>query len=129
MAEPRITGPLRPGAPRVPRIRIFLPGTELGRRFDVVDVLGSGASGVVYAAVERATGRELALKIFRQERLSERAVDRLRRELSIVRAAPCPRLLSVEESGRSGDALYATMERVPGTTLRLRLADGPLPVD
>src|SRR5512140_430837 len=129
MTTPRFFGPLRPDAPRVPRIRIFLPGTELGRRFDVIDVLGSGASAVVYAAVERATGRELALKIFRQERLSERAVERLRGEVSAVRGSGSSLLVAVEEIGRSGDALYATMERVRGTTLRRRLEEGPLPVE
>ena len=108
-------------------VRLFAPGTEIGRRYEVRGVLGTGDSAVVYEAYDRELKRPVALKVLRTDRTSEAALERFRREVAIARDAASPRLVRVFDIGQAGDTVFLTMELVEGESLRELLARGPLP--
>ncbi len=108
-------------------VRLFAPGTEIGRRYEVRAVLGTGGSAVVYEAFDRELKRRVALKVLRTDRTSEAALKRFRREVAIARDAASPRLVRVFDIGQAGDTVFLTMELVEGESLRELLARGPLP--
>ena len=108
----------------VPSVRLFAPGTEIGRRYEVRGVLGMGGSAVVYEAFDRELKRRVALKVLRTDRTSEAALKRFRREVAIARDAAGSRLVRVFDIGQSGDTVFLTMELVDGESLRELLRAG-----
>ncbi len=110
----------------VPSVRLFAPGTEIGRRYEVRGVLGMGGSAVVYEAFDRQLKRRVALKVLRTDRTSEASLKRFRREVAVARDAAGARLVRVFDIGQAGDTVFLTMELVEGESLRELLAHGPL---
>lgn len=113
-------------APRTSAVRLFAPGTEVGRRYEIRSVLGTGGSASVYAAWDRDLRRLVALKALRADRMSESALKRFRREVAVARDADSPRLVRVYDVGEAGETVFLTMELVEGESLRERLGAGPL---
>ena len=111
----------------VPSVRLFAPGTEISRRYEVRGVLGMGGSAVVYEAFDRELKRRVALKVLRTDRTSEASLKRFRREVAVARDAAGSRLVRVFDIGQAGDTVFLTMELVEGESLRELLARGPLP--
>ena len=109
-------------------IRLLAPGTAIAERYEVRGVLGVGGYAVVYRAWDRELGREIALKILRQERLSEQTLARFRREVALARETSSPHVVRVFDIGSSGSTFFLTMELVLGESLKERLRRGPLPV-
>jgi tRNA A-37 threonylcarbamoyl transferase component Bud32/tetratricopeptide (TPR) repeat protein len=128
MSDTPRTETVPPGEP-VPTVRLFAPGTEIGRRYEVRRVLGSGGSAVVYAAWDRELKRDIALKVLRHDRMTGPMLKRFRREVGAARDADSPRLVKVYDIGTSAEAVFLTMELVDGESLRELLLRGPLPVD
>ncbi|MDL1950443.1 serine/threonine protein kinase, partial [Acidobacteria bacterium ACD] len=110
-------------------IRLFAPGTEIGSRYEVRSVLGTGGSAVVYGAFDRELKRPVALKVLRGERVSEAVLRRFRREAAVARDAASPRLVRVFDIGQAADSIFLTMELVEGESLKERLARGRLTLD
>ncbi len=106
---------------------VLPPGTVVAGRYEIRRLLGCGSSGLVYAAHDRPLGAEVALKVLRPDRLTERALKRIRREVRIAREGSSARLLRVYDLEEADGLVFLTMELVEGTTLRDRMA-GPLPV-
>lgn len=113
-------------SPRAPAVRLFAPGAEVGRRYEVRSVLGTGGSASVYAAWDRDLKRLVALKALRHDRMSETALKRFRREVAVARDADSPRLVRVYDVGEAGETVFLTMELVEGESLRQRLGREPL---
>ncbi len=113
--------------PRAPAVRLFAPGTEVGRRYEIRSVLGTGGSASVYAAWDRDLKRLVALKALRLDRMTGSTLKRFRREVAVARDAASPRLVRVFDIGEAGETVFLTMELVEGGSLRERLAAGPLP--
>ena len=122
--------PLFPArTPGTSPIRIFVPGTDARKRYEILSVLGSGRSTVVYAAFDRERRREVALKIFRVSGMSDTALERLKREVALAHDSGSPRLVRVFSIERAGDAVTLSMERVSGCSLKSRLAAGRLSLE
>ncbi|CAK0830593.1 unnamed protein product [Prorocentrum cordatum] len=64
--------------------RVKQVGKRLLEAYDVGDVLGEGAFGVVYAAVHKETGTEVAIKMVDKV---ETPISQIRREMEILMAA------------------------------------------
>jgi len=112
-----------------PSIHIFAPGTCLGERYEIREVLGIGGSAVVYAAKDRHLDTMIALKVLRADRLHDGALRRFRREVAIARKANSTRLVRVFDISETADAIYLSMELVGGGTLRDELKKSPIAVD
>ena len=112
--------------PRAPAVLLFAPGTEVGKRYEIRSVLGTGGSASVYAAWDRDLKRLVALKALRHDRMTETALKRFRREVAVARDADSPRLVRVYDVGEAGETVFLTMELVEGESLRQRLGGEPL---
>lgn len=111
------------GAP----IAILPPGTRLGSRYAIRDVLGIGGSSVVYSADDSRTSRAVAVKVLRPDRSTEAALVRFRHEAAVTREVHCPHLVRGFDYAE-GPPTYLTMELAREGSLRHALKDGPLPV-
>jgi len=92
-------------------------GTHVGQ-FDICAVLGAGAMGEVYAAVDPRLGRKIALKVLPAEFADdpERAA-RFEREARAVAALNHPNIVTVHSVERLDGVHVLTMELVEGRTL------------
>ena len=81
--------------------------------------IGRGSMGTVYAAVERATGRDVALKLLHADVVEhEMALERFRREVELVRRIGHGAIPEVYDAGQLPDGrLYLAMELLRGESL------------
>jgi WD40 repeat protein/tRNA A-37 threonylcarbamoyl transferase component Bud32 len=99
-----------------------LLGSHIGK-YEIKEVLGSGAMGKVYKAYHPALQRDVAIKIIRSEILDDPiAVRRFRREATIVAALRHPNIVQIHDFDIEGDMLYMVMEYIPGANLKNRLS-------
>ena len=100
-------------------------GQQIGR-FVVLDVLGTGGMGVVYAAYDPNLDRKVAIKVLRNRAMaSNEARLRLLREAQAMARIDHPNVLRVHEAGTVDDQIYIAMEFASGGTLRQWLAAAP----
>jgi serine/threonine protein kinase len=103
-------------------------GEKLGS-FQLQEVLGSGAMGVVYRGINESTQRTAAIKVISGE-ISQRSnmYERFKREAEILQQFRHPNIVRFLAVGRYQGTSYFAMEYVPGQTLDQMLAKrGPLP--
>ncbi|HHO54558.1 MAG TPA: serine/threonine protein kinase [Deltaproteobacteria bacterium] len=96
------------------------PGTVLAQRFEVTGPpLGAGASGVVYPAEDRATGRSVAAKVLHPDRAADRAaLSRLQDEASTVGRLQHPHVAEVVGLWSDGGSRWVLVtERIDGIPL------------
>jgi serine/threonine protein kinase/tetratricopeptide (TPR) repeat protein len=100
-----------------PRERALARGEALGR-FLVIEPVGEGAMGVVYAAFDPELERKVALKVLHAERGDAKARARLVREAQAMARLSHPNVVTVYDVGVDADAVYVAMELVQGASLR-----------
>ncbi|PCC72615.1 Serine/threonine protein kinase [Nannocystis exedens] len=99
-------------------------------RYRLIERLGSGAMGVVYAARDDALARKVAIKVLlRGATADPHALRRLAREAQAMARIAHPNVVVVHEVGESDGLLFVAMEMVDGVTLDqwCRPAEGPRP--
>jgi len=103
-------------------------------RYDVEHLLGQGGMGRVLLARDTVLGREVALKVLRDDlgltpELKAQLVDRMRQEARAAAALSHPAMVTLHDMGEDEHVgLYLVFERIIGPTLRERLHEkGPLP--
>lgn len=101
-------------------------GSSVGR-YLILDVLGAGGMGVVYAGYDPELDRKVALKLLRPERTAqgEPARRRLQQEAQAAARLSHPNVVTVYDVGVLGDQVFIAMELVAGRTLRQWMAAGP----
>ncbi|GAB4088145.1 serine/threonine-protein kinase [Hydrogenophaga soli] len=91
-------------------------------RYEVVRVLGQGAMGVVFEALDPRLARRVAIKTIRAENLSaeqSRTYEaRFDTEARSVARLAHPNIVSVYDSGQIDAMSYLVMEYVPGVNLK-----------
>ncbi|WP_198154463.1 serine/threonine-protein kinase [Plesiocystis pacifica] len=95
-------------------------------RFVVLDVLGSGAMGIVYAAWDPQLDRRVALKVVRPGKGGGDAESRLVREAQGMARLSHPNVVSVFDVGAHAGGVWIAMEFVAGETLHARIGEGGL---
>ena len=104
-----------------------LAGKTIGP-YRVIEEVGRGGMGVVYAAEDTRLGREVALKVLTPEFNSDPGRrERLRREARAVAALSHPSIATIYALEEYDGALYMVSELVRGENLREELSRGPLP--
>ena len=101
-------------------------GNILGR-YIMLDQLGEGGMGVVYAAYDPKLDRRVALKLLRPSDLGEGAYDPVRsaslrscllREAQALAKLTHPNVVAVFDVGEFDETVFIAMEHVRGTTWR-----------
>lgn len=82
-----------------------------------------GGQGVVYAAVQRSTGRRVALKVLREGAFAG-PLDRARfeREIQVLASLNHPGIVAIHDSGSAGGRFYFVMDLIVGQPLDVYLA-------
>lgn len=105
----------------------------IGLEYAVEREIGAGGMARVFAAVEVATGRRVAVKVLAPAVAACCDADRFRREMAVVAALDHPHIVPLlRECEVCGDGrlFYFVMPFIEGETLRGRLdREGTLPVD
>ncbi len=103
----------------------FGPGSFFADRYRIDSLLGSGAMGRVYAAVELHSSRRVALKILHKERLGEpETVARFKREAEVLASIGHPCIVEIYTFHHTSDGTpYLAMELLEGVTLKTRLTN------
>ncbi len=98
--------------------------------YEILERIGSGGMGEVYRAKDTKLGRDVAIKVLRQELASD--PERLRRFEQEARAASAlnhPNIIHIYDIGKDGTIPYIAMEYVEGRTLKEMFSQGPLPTE
>ncbi|HUS27319.1 MAG TPA: CIA30 family protein [Kofleriaceae bacterium] len=94
---------------------------EVGRvidRYILIDVIGSGGMGIVYAAYDPRLDRKIALKVLRPDRDGDERRARLMREAQALAQLRHPNVVAIHDAGETDGQVFVAMELVEGTTLR-----------
>jgi putative nucleotidyltransferase with HDIG domain len=96
-------------------------GTQVGD-YRVIELIGSGSTGWVYAARHVKTERPAAIKLLRLEFAAhESIVARFLKEAKAINAVGHPNIVQVFDSGMVGKQHYIVLELLVGETLETRI--------
>ncbi len=93
-------------------------------RYDVGELLGEGAVGRVFAAIDKTDKREVALKVLRAEMAKDPLqTDRFVREARLLMELQHTHLVKGLRVAKEGETIFFAMERLPGRCLQDVLAE------
>ena len=101
-----------------------LEGTELDR-YELLEAVGAGGMGIVYAAYDRQLERRVALKLLRETAADGPRRRSLLREARAMAKLAHPNVVRVFDVGEHEGHVFVTMEFVDGGTLREHLESEP----
>jgi eukaryotic-like serine/threonine-protein kinase len=104
------------------------PGECLADRFVIQRELGRGGGGAVFVASDRTLGRDVAIKILPHGPADETALARFEQEARAAAALKHENILAVHDAGVHRGQPFIVSELLEGSTLRQRLAEGPIPL-
>ena len=104
------------------------PGDVIAERYKLAEELGRGGMGIVYAAEDLKLGRRVAVKLVRPGTQAPDAVQRFEREARAAASLQHANVVAIHDAGVHGDCPYLVAEFLRGTTLRVHLQKGRLPL-
>ena len=118
----------RAPAPALPHGE-FAPGTIIGDRYEILQILGQGGMGAVYKARDNELDRLVALKIIRPELTTNPEIlKRFKQELILARQVTHRNVIRIFDLGQADGFKFITMEYLEGQDLRAVLREnGKLP--
>lgn len=84
-------------------------------RFNILSMLGSGAMGTVYRAMDQMTGQFVAIKVL--QNIDSQSFKRFKREVELLTRLNHPNLVSLYDANLAGETPYLVMECVEGISL------------
>ncbi len=106
----------------------LLRGTQIAR-YLIIDFIGAGAMGMVYAAYDPQLDRKVALKLLHPD--SAAAIDqaplraRMLREAQAMARLVHPNVVAIHDAGVIGERIHIAMDLVEGRSVRAWLAEKP----
>jgi len=106
------------------------PGDVVAGRYELIELVGQGATGQVFAAQDLRLGRRVAVKMLRPNLAGHSQIGtRFANEARLAAKLNTPSAVAVYDCGESGGASYLVMELLSGRTLADVLADRTLAAD
>ncbi len=96
------------------------PGSLFHNRYDIEQILGAGAMGMVYRAKDRELDEEVAIKTIRNESLASdpTAIERFKQEIKLARKITNKHVLRTFDFGEAEGVRFITMEYMKSVTLK-----------
>lgn len=102
----------------------LVPGTVLGGRYEILQLLGRGGMGAVYKARDRELDRTVALKLIRPDLArNPEMVRRFKQELILARQVTHKNVIRIFDLGQADGIKFITMDFVEGHDLRALLKE------
>jgi serine/threonine-protein kinase len=95
--------------------------STVGDHVELRELVGAGGFAEVYAGTDRRLGRDVAVKVLREDVTAPRARERFLQEARAAAQARHLNALAVFDVGGKGDLVWFTMPLVRGESLRARL--------
>ena len=97
----------------------FAPGTVLGTRYEVLQLLGQGGMGAVYKARDLELDRVVALKVIRPElAIHPEILQRFKQELILARQITHRNVIRIFDLSEASGVKFITMEFIEGQDLK-----------
>jgi len=97
-------------------------GTVLGKRYEILAMLGQGGMGAVYKARDQELDRLVALKVIRPELTTNPEIlKRFKQELILARQVTHRNVIRIFDLGQAEGLKFITMEFLEGQDLRVEL--------
>ncbi|MGB7585236.1 MAG: tetratricopeptide repeat protein [Terriglobales bacterium] len=121
----------QPAAPSSGSRSPLLPRSFLGKRYEILSMLGEGGMGAVYKATDRELDRVVALKVIRPElAVHPEVLARFKQELILARKVTHRNVIRIFDLGELDGVKFITMDFVDGQDLKgLIQSKGKLPVE
>ena len=99
-------------------------------KYQITDLLGQGAMGVVYRALDPLLNRYVAVKVMSQGIATDPELrDRFLREARAAGSLQHPNIITIFDFGETGGSLYIAMEYIEGSDLsQIMERQDPLPL-
>ncbi|WP_435007417.1 serine/threonine-protein kinase [Tundrisphaera lichenicola] len=88
-------------------------------RFEILQPLGEGGYGQVYRAYDPHLDRDVALKVLKENRLGEKAMERFYREARAAARLDHPNIVGLHDAGCDGGRCWIAYQLVSGRTLSM----------
>src|SRR5579864_1581310 len=100
------------------------PGSLLGNRYEILDILGQGGMGAVYKARDRELDRLVAVKVIRPELAGQiEILQRFKQELILARKVTHRNVIRIFDLGEGDGIKFITMEYLEGRDLKSLLTE------
>jgi len=87
-------------------------------RYQVIEEIGQGLTGLVYRAHDPQLNREVAVKVLRRDRITgEEFVSRFLKDVRVIGQLSHPNIVAIYDAGQEGPDLYMAMEFIEGSPL------------
>ena len=97
----------------------LVPGSVLGGRYEILELLGEGGMGAVYKARDRELDRVVALKVIRPELANQQEVlRRFKQELILARQVTHKNVIRIFDLGEAEGIKFISMDYIEGQDLR-----------
>ncbi len=98
-------------------------------KYDILSILGKGAMGIVYKALDPDIDRKVAIKTIRfdlasEETDNEEIMQRFMREAQAAGKLTHPNIITIFDVGREEDLTYIVMQYIEGPSLQRLIAQG-----
>jgi serine/threonine protein kinase len=105
-------------------------GQTLNNRYTITSLLGEGAMGEVYLAIDQQADQQVAVKILARHLITHpELLERFRREGETLRQLNHPNIVKFVDAFEHEGQFVIIMEYVSGGSLHGLIKDGPLPIE
>ena len=96
-----------------------LIGKILGNRYEVLEKIGNGGMATVYRAKDKTLGRNVAIKVLKEEYANDQEfIKRFQIEAQSAASLSHPNIVSIYDVSNDQDIHYIVMEYIEGKTLK-----------